>query len=308
MRVSGIDARARPAATLPGAGARSRWGWRTFGGEMRGWRPATRPSWTGRSRRLAARARTTRRTCTSAPSGPAAVPTAGAPVPMLVDGHLLTLDNRVHADPRIDRLASSFVDRTDEHESRRRQHEVRRFATASRPRAPAVAGRVDRPAARLACRGWANRPVVAGWAVPNSALLFRPEQVVVVDPTGNDRRRELPGRHLAQRHVAVPVLSAGQSLDERPRAGGLEHAGVERPALPDPVQLAGERLPLAPGHDPRQHQPARAVRALEAAQQRLALDPPVRHAQPQHRTLFGRHRSGAARCRLRLPRVRLRQA
>src|SRR4051812_38148159 len=52
--------------------------------------------------------------------------------------------------------------------------------------------------------------------------------------------------------------------------------------LPDPVQLAGERLPLSSVHDVRGRDPTRAVQEPEAAEQRLALDPPVRHPQPEH--------------------------
>src|SRR4051794_38274760 len=60
-------------------------------------------------------------------------------------------------------------------------------------------------------------------------LRLRAEQVVVVDPARVDRRRELPGRHPAQRRVAVPELVTRLRVDERPRARGLERAGVERP-------------------------------------------------------------------------------
>src|SRR3954447_14915355 len=81
------------------------------------------------------------------------------------------------------------------------------------------------------------------------------EEVVVVEPAWVDRRRELLGRHPAQPRVAVPELRAGRRLRERPRARGLEHASVERPAAFDPVQLARERPALAPSHDARGHEP-----------------------------------------------------
>src|SRR3954453_23420838 len=118
-------------------------------------------------------------------------------------------------------------------------------------------------------------------------LSFLAEPVVVVDPGRLARRRALPGRHLAHRRVAVPVLRPWRRFHERPRAGGLECAGVERPPLPNPVQLARERLPVAPSRDPGYGEPARLIPVPEAAEQRLALDPSVRHPQPQDRALLG---------------------
>src|SRR3954447_20289897 len=122
-------------------------------------------------------------------------------------------------------------------------------------------------ARRLTAQSRPRRPRAkrsSGQDFPCPVLLLRPEQVVVVDTPGIDRRRELPGRHPAQPRVAVPELRAGCRLDERPRARGLEHAGVKRPALPHPVQLAGERLALAPGHDARGREPALLAPTPEA--------------------------------------------
>ena len=167
-------------------------------------------------------------------------------------------------------------------ETRNQRGEVVQILTARLvvPRRPAAGlppkaagGAASRPPRRA---GRSRRPGPGSTAAASSSAVIR-------------RSRELRYRNSAP----------GAASTNARAPGGLEHAGVERPALPDPVQLARERLPLAPGHDARGREPARAVQAPEAAEQRLALDPPVRHAQPQHRALLRRGRSGGVRCRVR---------